>query len=177
MTMQSPLDKDNSQNGFTLIEILIAVSIFTIGILGANAMQIGALKGNTSASDLTKRTTWASDRVETFIGLDESDPQLNDDDGDGTDEDADSDGTDDDGGNFGLDDAECCPDGNDPNGTAVTGCTDFADGCAAQDEYFIYWNVAVDYPFPDIKTINVIVNRQDGRLTNSNITYMKSNSL
>lgn len=177
MNRQSSYSIKNCQDGFTLIEILIAVSIFTIGILAANAMQIGGITWNSRANDLSQRTTWAADSVEILIGLGHSDADLNDDDFDGTDEDANSDGVDDDGGNFGLDDAQCCPDGNDPNGVVVTGCTALADGCVAHDQYFVYWNVAVNHPFPDIKTINVIVSRQDGRLTNSNITYMKSNSL
>lgn len=153
----------SSQSGFTLIEVLIAVAIFTIGILSVNAMQIAGIKGNSSANRITESTSWASDRIETLLGLDYSDTDLDDDDGDGTGEDGNNDGTDDDGGNFGLDDT-----GANADGTAVS-----PDGY-----YTIYWNVAVNYPFPDIKTINVIIERQDGgTMRTATMTYMKSNSI
>ncbi|MEW6518818.1 MAG: prepilin-type N-terminal cleavage/methylation domain-containing protein [Thermodesulfobacteriota bacterium] len=151
------------QSGFTLIEVLIAVAIFTIGILAVNAMQTAAIKGNSSANRITESSSWASDRIETLIGLNYSDADLDDDDGDGTGEDANNDGTDDDGGNFGLDD---------------TGAN--ADGTSASPDgsYTINWNVAVNYPFPDIKTVNVIIERQDGgTIRTVTMAYMKSNSI
>jgi len=72
----------SSQSGFTLIEVLIAVAIFTIGILSVNAMQIASIKGNASANRITESTSWASDRIETLLGLNYSDTDLDDDDGD-----------------------------------------------------------------------------------------------
>jgi len=151
------------QSGFTLIEVLIAVAIFTIGILSVNAMQTAAIKGNSSANRITESTSWASDQIETLLGLNYSDSELDDDDGDGTGEDGNNDGIDDDGGNFGLDDT-----GGNADGTSVS-----PDGY-----YTIYWNVAVNYPFPDIKTVNVIIERQDGATTRTvTMNYMKSNSI
>ncbi|MCB2183211.1 MAG: prepilin-type N-terminal cleavage/methylation domain-containing protein [Desulfobulbaceae bacterium] len=58
----------NPQAGFTLIEVLIAVAIFTLGILSVNAMQIASIKGNSSASDLTEIATDATDQVELILG-------------------------------------------------------------------------------------------------------------
>ena len=177
--------KHSHQCGFTLLEVLIAVAVFTIGILSVNAMQISSIKGNSTANRISEATTWAADRMEILFGFD-YDSQLVDVDDDGTCEDIGSgdcdnpikDGVDDDGGNFGLDDSQCCDDGNDPNGNTVAGCTEKSDGCLAQGMYSIYWNVAVDYPLPDIKTINVIVNRQDRGVTKSvTLTYMKSKPL
>jgi prepilin-type N-terminal cleavage/methylation domain-containing protein len=66
------------QTGFTLLEVLIAVVIFTIGILSVNAMQITAIGANTAANRITESTTWASDRVESLLGLDYDDPALRD---------------------------------------------------------------------------------------------------
>ena len=159
------------QSGFTLIEVLIAVAIFTIGILSVNAMQTAAIKGNSSANRIMESTSWASDRIETLIGLKYSDAGLDDVDGDGTCQDIGSgscanpirDGVDDDGGNFGLDDT-----GTDADGTSTS-----PDG-----HYTINWNVAVNYPFPDIKTVKVIIQKQDGAsIRTVTMTYMKSNSI
>ena len=69
------MNKDN-QRGFSLIEILIAITIFAIGILAVGKMQITAIKGNYFANDLTEATTLAQDRMEKLIGLSYTDPLL-----------------------------------------------------------------------------------------------------
>jgi type IV pilus assembly protein PilV len=51
----------NRQGGFTLIEILIAVLIFSIGLLGLAAMQLTVLRSNTSAYNRSLATTLAYD--------------------------------------------------------------------------------------------------------------------
>jgi type IV pilus assembly protein PilV len=56
------------QEGFTLLEVLVAVSIFTIGILSANIMQISSIKGDSTASRITTSSNWAAGRVEQLIG-------------------------------------------------------------------------------------------------------------
>ena len=65
--------KDN-QKGFTLIEILIAITVFAIGILGVAAMQLGAIKGNSYSSHLTEATTLAQNKMEELMMLDYNDP-------------------------------------------------------------------------------------------------------
>jgi prepilin-type N-terminal cleavage/methylation domain-containing protein len=60
--------KDKGQAGFTLIEVLIALAIFSIGILAVAAMQINAANSNTAAGKTTGNITWASDRVEGLLG-------------------------------------------------------------------------------------------------------------
>ncbi|MCW5213639.1 prepilin-type N-terminal cleavage/methylation domain-containing protein [Desulfobulbus sp. TB] len=64
------------ENGFTLIETMVAMAIFTIGILGLFGMQTSAIKGNLSANSITTGTTWAADRVEYLLGLSYSDEEL-----------------------------------------------------------------------------------------------------
>ncbi|MFO7761176.1 MAG: type IV pilus modification PilV family protein [Thermodesulfobacteriota bacterium] len=138
--MHPLLSKDN--RGFTLTEIMIALAIFTIGILAVNAMQIASIKGNSKARQITEAGNLACDRIERIIALDYDDSALADDDGDGTDQDADLDGVDDDGGNFGLD-----------HETAATAdhSTISVDG-----NYKIFWNIAVDQPVYNNKTIRFI---------------------
>ena len=55
------------ENGFTLVEVLIAITIFAFGILGVASMQIAAMKGNTSARDLTEASTVGSDQLEKLM--------------------------------------------------------------------------------------------------------------
>jgi type IV pilus assembly protein PilV len=53
--------------GFTLIEVLGALTIFAIGILAVASMQISAINGNATANRLTTALTSVTDRVETLM--------------------------------------------------------------------------------------------------------------
>ena len=55
--------------GFTLIEALIAMFVLAIGILGLYTMQITAIKGNSSANNMTRSAVSANDTVEQLMGL------------------------------------------------------------------------------------------------------------
>ena len=57
------------ERGFTLIEILIAMAIFSIGILAVGSMQLRSTGGNTNARIGTEASVWAQDRVETLMLL------------------------------------------------------------------------------------------------------------
>lgn len=59
----------NQSQGFTLIEVLIAMAIFSIGILGVAAMQTSSTRGNSAAGRVTSNVTWAADRLETLMAL------------------------------------------------------------------------------------------------------------
>lgn len=63
-------------DGFTLMEILIALSIFSIGILAVTAMQIRSMQVNSLASNITESTTWAQDKMEDLISRSWTDPDL-----------------------------------------------------------------------------------------------------
>ncbi|MBU3948233.1 MAG: prepilin-type N-terminal cleavage/methylation domain-containing protein [Proteobacteria bacterium] len=56
----------SGENGFTLIEVLIAVSIFAIGLLAIAALQISTAHGNRVGDQLTKATMLAQMQVETL---------------------------------------------------------------------------------------------------------------
>jgi prepilin-type N-terminal cleavage/methylation domain-containing protein len=63
--MQYPRMNLDDSLGFTLIEVLIAMTIFAVGILGVAAMQLTSVRGNTSAGNVTANTFIGEDRVET----------------------------------------------------------------------------------------------------------------
>ena len=139
-----------NQNGFTLIEILIGMTVFAIGILGVAAMQISAIKGNSFASGLTEAATIAQNKMEEFMVMDYNDANLNDIDGDGTGQDGNNDGIDDTGNNFGLRDPLLLPPLPAPPFPA-------ADYQLTSGLYTIYWNIAVNVPGTSTKTIGIVV--------------------
>ena len=55
--------------GFTLIEVLIVMSIFSIGILAVAAMQMTSTKGNASARRMTEATALAEKKIENLLQL------------------------------------------------------------------------------------------------------------
>jgi len=54
----------NDQGGFTLIEALIALLVFTIGILATVSMQVVALEGNSIARNNTAAAAIAANVIE-----------------------------------------------------------------------------------------------------------------
>jgi type IV pilus modification protein PilV len=57
------------KQGFTLIEVLIAMAIFAIGILAVGSMQISAINTNALARNSTTVVTMAKDRAEQLMAL------------------------------------------------------------------------------------------------------------
>ena len=64
------------QGGFTLIEVLIALTIFAVGLLAIAAMQTSAIRMNSTAGHLTDLSTWGMDQLEQLMSLPYSDPWL-----------------------------------------------------------------------------------------------------
>ena len=57
------------QAGFTLIEVMIALSIFAIGILAVSAMQITAINQNSGSRMQTEATAVAEQLMERLMAL------------------------------------------------------------------------------------------------------------
>lgn len=126
----------DSEKGFTLLEVIIAISILTIGLLAVASMQVSAIKGNTLSFGVTEATTWAGDQMEKLMIMPyDPDPYADDDPLDDRDKD----------GKLGLED--------DTPGTA--------DHNVTRRKYTVYWNIAVDADRDDTKTVNVIVTWTD----------------
>ena len=169
--------------GFSLLEVLLGISIFMIGMLGVTALNISSLKSNTFSGNLSEATLLAATKIEELMAQDFDDPasQLFDEDNDGNchdvplihtcaplpfrNQDVGDNGMDDDDPddtaasvdnkpNFGLDDFGTAADYSDPN-------------VGKNNMFTVYWNVAENEPIslsPDVadatqrtKTINVIV--------------------
>lgn len=53
--------------GFTLIEVMIGLTIFAIGILGVAKMHFSAIQGDQSAREFTEATNIALDQLENLM--------------------------------------------------------------------------------------------------------------
>ena len=62
--------KKRTCNGFTLIEVLIAITIFSVGLLALAKLQMSASLGNVQAGRVTSATMAASSRMEALMSLD-----------------------------------------------------------------------------------------------------------
>ncbi|MFH1975916.1 MAG: prepilin-type N-terminal cleavage/methylation domain-containing protein [Pseudomonadota bacterium] len=62
-------DKKFNNKGFSLIEVMIALAIFSIGILGVASMQILSVNYNSHARRLTEATTRGVETLETLMIL------------------------------------------------------------------------------------------------------------
>jgi len=127
------IKKGHNEKGFTLLEVIVAISILTIGLLAVASMQVSAIKGNKLAFGITGATSWASDQIEKLIVLPYDHADLQDTDGDGA---------------AGLENAS---EATDDNPTPPP----------AHGKYKVYWNVAVDDTADGTKTVNVIVTWTD----------------
>jgi type IV pilus assembly protein PilV len=55
------------QDGFTLIEVLIALTIFAVGLLAVAALQTSAIRMNSTGNRLTELSTLGIDRFEDLM--------------------------------------------------------------------------------------------------------------
>jgi prepilin-type N-terminal cleavage/methylation domain-containing protein len=147
--------------GLTLLEVLAAVAILSFGLLAVATMQGSSIKGNSQAIGTTEAITLAQGKVEELMRLPYNHADLTDTDNDGTSQDANDDGIDEVGPdlNFGLDDTDAAADHNPPD----------------VGRYKIYYNIAVDEPIANVKTIRIIVLWEDrGAQKNAPVDFMKA---
>lgn len=145
--------KKLDNQGFTLIEVVIALGVLAIGIIAMFSMQTMGIKGNSNANRITETTIWAADKIEEIVALDYDD--LIDRNNNGTEHDLDKDGIDDTkDGNFGLNDTM--------TGTNVVADDTLRNAAGTQiatddGRYNVYWNVATDHPIKGVKTVQINV--------------------
>ncbi|MBW1912337.1 MAG: prepilin-type N-terminal cleavage/methylation domain-containing protein [Deltaproteobacteria bacterium] len=127
--MNTPNSIRGNETGFTILEVIVAISILSIGLLAVASMQVSSIRGNSLASGVTEGTSWGTDRMEKIISMayiDYDGTNLQDVDGDG---------------DAGLDDA------------TVAG----ADYSVTEGDYDIFWNIAQNSFLYDTKIVNLIV--------------------
>ena len=57
-------EKELINKGFPLLEVLIAISIFAVGLLGVATMQISAIRGNRLGNEVTQATFLGQAKLE-----------------------------------------------------------------------------------------------------------------
>ncbi len=60
---------DRSKNGFTILEVMIAMAIFSIGVLGLIKMQIASSSHNVNSRLSTQRAAESADWIELTMNL------------------------------------------------------------------------------------------------------------
>jgi type IV pilus modification protein PilV len=128
------------QEGWTLIEVLVAIVILTVGLLAVGTMQISAIKGNFMSGNTSIALTLASEKMEDLFNRDYNDAVLGD-----------------------------TATGNNGNLTSITG-TDHEENVSedgtvgAGGFYRRIWNIAdAATPMPTMKEISVIVTWENNR--------------
>jgi prepilin-type N-terminal cleavage/methylation domain-containing protein len=76
MSTDKMKDKRDKEAGFTLLEVIVAISILSVGLLAVASMQTAAIRGNDTAYRVTEGVTWAQDRLEYLLALPYDDPAL-----------------------------------------------------------------------------------------------------
>ncbi len=64
----------NSQSGFSLIEMLVAIVILSVGLLGLAQLQVTAIKTNSQSMTSTAATVLAQQVIEEVAAMDADDP-------------------------------------------------------------------------------------------------------
>ena len=67
--MGKPVHRRNGQDGFTLVELMIAMAILGMGMMAAVSMHFGTARNNTNSDIITQATMLARTQLETLKSL------------------------------------------------------------------------------------------------------------
>ncbi|MBW2674403.1 MAG: prepilin-type N-terminal cleavage/methylation domain-containing protein [Deltaproteobacteria bacterium] len=62
------MNKIDNSSGFTLVEVMIAIFILVVGLLGVAGVATTVINGNTFSKEITTATTLAQDKMEELKG-------------------------------------------------------------------------------------------------------------
>ena len=134
----------SNEKGFTLLEILIAITILSVGLLALAEMTVYVIRSNTVGNKITKATVLAQDKLEKLKNLSYTNAQLDDTDSNTADVST-----------------------NIHSNTALFTSPDHTDTCNSSCSVTIsqtpqrVWNVAANTPASGMKTVTVIVGWND----------------
>ena len=135
------INKSNAA-GFTLLEVLIALVILAVGILGVATMQISSIQGNSKGRQISEATSLASALMENLLAREYNDACLLD-----VNDVSGSEGV------SGLNNGWAARDLPDPD--AAGPCPDVP--VPVPQRYNLFWNIAEDWPDDGTKTIRIFV--------------------
>ncbi len=142
--------------GFSLVEVLVALAIFLIGVLAVATLQLTSISANSKANLMTSGTSLTKSKLEELMARDFDHGDLKDIDGDGT---------------AGLGHISF---DNDKDTQPDADYGPFPDTGPQR----VYWNVAADVPAPGMLTIQVIGRWQEkGQWKETRLDFVKSSSL
>jgi type IV pilus assembly protein PilV len=75
--METKRSGTKKEGGFTLLEVIMAISILTVGLLAVASMQASAIRGNAISRDYTESTDKVQDVMEKLLSLNFSANELN----------------------------------------------------------------------------------------------------
>ena len=73
---QSIKNRSSKRNGFSLIEVLIALVLLTVGLLALGGMQIVSIKGNSFSQQMTQATVLTQSKLEELKKMPFADSNL-----------------------------------------------------------------------------------------------------
>ncbi len=141
--------------GFSLVEVLVALAIFLIGVLAVATLQLTSISANTKANLMTSGTNLTKSKLEELMALNFGNADLQDLDGDG------AAGL----GDIGFDDK-----------TDTLGDADYGP-IPDTGSQRVYWNVAQNVPASGMLTIRVIGRWQEkGQWKETRLDFVRSSS-
>ncbi|KAB2891574.1 MAG: prepilin-type N-terminal cleavage/methylation domain-containing protein [Desulfobulbaceae bacterium] len=146
----------DGQKGFTLIEVIVSLAVFTIGILACYAMQLNSTVSSGRANSVQTSSTWATYIAEEFLALEYADPLLQNSAGDALN------------GLTDIDDTNRA--GDTPDGVRyITRSGSVCSAPSSADLYAVFWNVAENRPLAGLKQVRITVVKNGG--LNAGIHY------
>lgn len=163
------LKKNSFDRGFGLVEVMVAIVVLGLSVVGIISMNTASVGGNAAASITTQGVNIATRHIETLMTLDNGHPWIQDTNSNG--------GTDRDGNANWIDDDDedplpATPNEDDVNNYGLDATAGAADNTFVTDdnEFDIFWNVATNRPVPNVDTIRVIVRPRKGILNRRTVT-------
>ncbi len=162
-------DTTHNNNGFTLLEVMIAVIVLSIGVIATYMMQMNSITGNSAANRLSASTNTGAIMVEEIVNMPYNAANYD------IDIDTDGDG-------FIDTDADTFTDGTGTNDDEA-GLTDITEGATTSDYTTTYTvngsnftvdiNVARNFPDNGMDTIGVIIRNNEGFGNQINFSTIK----